>query len=239
MAALLVAGCFKGGGDDGPAGGDGGAADAQQPSIDARWYDGGPDPCDCPDDLPVDLFHPCTPPLEMGCVATLCEPGVTDCGEGYTCEECAAAACCYCAACYPACVHTGPAQGPLPEYLKLQTTYGEAGQEQEIIVQGYPFYIGALFYLARVGDLGDLMDTSYPHTCGHGFTAPAQGPGMVPVWVSQYGGNEPWVLAGFFTYSSGVIPSCVQPGFLCGESDTCCETDDVPMACVGGRCRMQ
>jgi hypothetical protein len=207
---------------------------------DAASGDGGAGECNCPADQPVTMFHSCTPPLEIGCVAEICEPGVTDCGEGYTCEECSAAACCHCAACMPTCVFTGPAQGPLPEYLKLHTTYGSAGQEQEIVVEGFPFYIGALFYLARVGDSDDLVEASYPSTCAHGFTAPAHAAGIEPVWVSQYGGNEPWVLAGFFTYTTGEYPSCVQPGYPCTEPDSCCETDDVPMTCADdGRCRMQ
>ena len=45
------------------------------------------------------------------------------------------------------------------------------------------------------------------------------------------------VLAGFFLYSTGEYPSCVQPGFPCSMTDTCCETSEVPTSCAGGRCR--
>jgi hypothetical protein len=193
--------------------------------------------CDCPADRPVTLFHACSPPLESGCAAEPCEPGVTGCGEGFTCEPCAAAACCTCSACVASCVFTGPAQGPLPEYLKLQTTYGPADEEQTIVVEGFPFYVGALFYLARVGDSGDLMEAGYPGSCARAFTAPARGPSTVPVWISQYGGDEPWVLAGFFSYVTGAVESCVQPGLSCSGNQLCCETAEVPMVCEAGRCR--
>jgi len=241
IAAMVGAlGCaFEGGKEEGDAGdGDGGTPDAR-PAFDAAAPDGGVDPFDCPPDVPVMMFHSCTPPLEMGSLADICTPDVTDCGEGYTCEDCAAAACCYCAACLPACIFTGPAQGPLPEYMKLRTSYGNAGEAQEIIVQGFPFYIGALFYLARIGDSEELPESSYPDSCSLGFSAPARAAGIYPVWVSQYGGNEPWVLAGFFSYMTEGYPSCVQPGFPCGDTQVCCETTDVPMACVAGRCRME
>jgi len=171
--------------------GDGSAADA-----DAVVEPDAADPCSCsPDspvtDHPVKMFHPCTPPLEIGCEDTPCEPGVTDCGEGFTCETCSLSACCVCEQCFPSCVFTGPAMGPLPEYLKLQRTSGPANEEQIVVVEGYPFYVGALFYLGRVGDSGDLMQDYSEEVCRVGFRALARGPGTVPVWVSQDGGNDP------------------------------------------------
>ncbi|MBI5542586.1 MAG: hypothetical protein HY901_01760 [Deltaproteobacteria bacterium] len=213
--------------------GDAQAADAQVPA------DAGFDTCGCPEDRPAYQFGECIPPLKIGCPADECVPGASDCGEGYTCQECGAAACCFCAACRPACVFTGPEQGPLPEYLKLRPTFGAAGVEQKLTVEGFPFYVGALYYLARVGDSGDLHQVDGT-TCSFSVTVPGQDVGMVPVWVSQYGGREPWVLAGFFTFSRGDYPTCVQPGFACGSQGSgqeCCATEEVPMACIAGRCR--
>jgi hypothetical protein len=211
---------------------DAGETDAGDTNVDAG-------PCSCPDDQPVEIFHPCSPPLRVGCIARTCTAGGDECEQGESCLECSAAACCTCSSCVAACMLTGPAMGPLPEYLKLQSSHGPAGQQHEIVVQGYPFYIGALFYLARVGDSGDLMESSYPDTCARAFIAPAHGPGMVPVWVSQYGGAEPWVLSGFYSYTPDTPPACVQPGFPCQAADPCCQTADVPMACTGGRCLME
>jgi len=128
--------------------------------------------------------------------------------------------------------------GPLPEYLKLRQTYGPAFEDQTLTVEGFPFYVGALYYLARVGGSGDLFQEGGT-TCSFEVTVPGQGFGTVPVWVSQYGGGEPWVLAGFFTFSGGVFPTCVQPGFPCGEDQECCESPDVPMGCISGRCRRE
>jgi hypothetical protein len=187
---------------------------------------------------PVYLFHSCTPPLEVGCEAIECTPGVTDCGDGYTCEEWGAAACCWCAAAVPACIHTELAQGPLPPYLKISPSSGPAGQDVTLNVEGFPFYIGALFYLVRVGDGDELMQEG-GSTCSFSVSLPGRPAGVEPVWVSQYGGGEPWVLAGFFEWvGSGYPAGCVQPGFPCGDdTGTCCETGDVPMGCVEGRCR--
>ena len=127
--------------------------------------------------------------------------------------------------------------GPLPEYLKLQRTSGPANEEQIVVVEGYPFYVGALFYLGRVGDSGDLMQDYSEEVCRVGFRALARGPGTVPVWVSQYGGNDPWILAGFFHYVTDEAPHCVQPGYPCDWGPTCCQTAAVPMACRAGRCQ--
>jgi hypothetical protein len=212
--------------------------DASRPDA-AVTPDAAVDQCTCPEDRPVYQFGECVPPLQYGCEATACTPNVTDCGEGFTCLDCAAAACCICEACLPTCIFTGPAQGPLPEYLKIFPTFGPALEEQTISIEGFPFYIGALFYLARVGESGVLMQGG-GGTCSFDVTVPGQPVGMVPVWVSQYGGGDPWVLAGFYTWSTGDYPSCVQPGFLCGApGQECCQTTDVPMACVAGRCRRQ
>jgi hypothetical protein len=225
---------------DGGSGPDAASRDA--PSSDARPpADGASDPCACPTELtyrPSYQFGECVPPLLYGCAAPECTPGVTDCGEGYTCDEWGAAACCYCQQAVPACVFTGPAQGPLPEYLKLSAVSGPAEKQQTITIEGYPFYVGALYYLVRVGDSGDLYQGGGT-TCSFDVTVPPHGIGMEPVWVSQYGGGDPWVLAGFFTFSAGEYPTCGQPGYPCRAGTTCCETADVKMGCVAGRCRRQ
>ena len=90
--------------------------------------------------------------------------------------------------------------------------------------------------------LGDEVVTHLTYhtgTCTIVLDAPARPPGMVPIWVSAYGGGDPWVLAGFFTYSGGVIDDCVQPGFHCAPTDTCCATVEVAMGCQTGRCHRQ
>lgn len=223
---------------DAGAGGDA-ARDGAQPDA-SPGTDGGVDPCACSSDptyRPTYQFGECVPPLQIGCAARECTPGVTDCGEGYSCEQWGAAACCYCAQAVPACVFTGPAQGPLPEYLKLAAVSGPAGEEQTITIEGFPFYVGALYYLARVGDSSKELFQEGGTTCSFDVTVPPHPVGMEPIWVSQYGGDEPWVLAGFFTFSLGDYPTCVQPGHPCLSGTTCCETEDVPMACVAGRCR--
>jgi hypothetical protein len=204
--------------------------------------DAGAPICDCAERVPVGLFHACTPPLEAGCPILVCTPGAGDCGPGDTCEQCAAAACCECAACVPACVHTAASPGDaLPPLLKLGTVWGPGGEEPEIAVEGAPFYVGALGYSIRVGESGDLPQLGGAEPCGLTALAPAEPAGtMLPVWVSQYGFSEPWVLAGFFSWiANDDYPTCVQPGFSCAADAACCETADVPMACRSGQCRRE
>lgn len=198
--------------------------------------DGSPGACGCSATSPVYQFGECVPPLELGCDAVPCTPSADDCGEGRTCDPCGAAACCWCQACVPACVRTGPAQGPLPEYLKISPPYGPAHQAIDLYIEGFPFYVGALFYTARVGPSAALPQSN-GSTCSFMVQVPGQAAGTVPVWASQYGGGGPWVLAGFFSWLDGDYPACIQPGMICGADFPCCATADVPMACVDGRCR--
>lgn len=107
------------------------------------------------------------------------------------------------------------------------------------MIEGFPFYVGALFYLVRVGNSGDIDVSSSTGQCRITVRAPARPPGRVPVWVSSYGGGAPHSLAGFFTYSGGSTDNCVQPGFPCGNGPPCCATGDVPVSCQTGRCRTE
>lgn len=126
--------------------------------------------------------------------------------------------------------------GPIaPGALRLFPTVGTAGASTQVTVSGYPFYIGALSYGVRFGDL-ELWDGGGAGPCSFYVNSPVMGPGMVPVYVSQYGPQAPWIIAGFFTYSGGVIPECIQPGFPCLQSEQCCATAAAPMMCTQGRC---
>lgn len=198
--------------------------------------DGG-DYCTCTDDQ-VFRRHDCIPPLEQGC-GDSCDPMLDDCGEGFTCDPCAASSSCDLKDCRPACVFTGPAMGPLPEYLQISPTFGGANVSNQISITGFPFYIGALWYDVRLGDEIVTQHVTIGGVCEMLLDAPPLPAGLHPVWVSQYGGGEPWVLAGFFLASLGDLWDCVQPGFWCGPEEECCTTDLVPITCQQGRCRGQ
>lgn len=217
--------------------------------------DGGLYWCSCPSgpdtnpDEPAYQYHSCVEPLKIGCKADVCNPAEPKCPEGHSCEECGAAACCFCAACVPACLHTEPTQGPLPEYLKISDPRGIAGQETTISIEGHPFYIGALGYSVRLGDLDLTPYVTGGSVCSIEITVPDSLPtpevGIQPVWVSGYGygtGDQgEWVLAGFFSWveDPNHWEGCVQPGYPCPSDTSCCETTDVPMECREKRCRMK
>lgn len=226
-------------------GGDGSVGEDAVAVDGASDVDGGESWCRCPDgpdpgpDDPVAMYHSCVPPMEHGCVAQVCTPGQQgQCGEGHTCEECGAAACCICAACVPACLYTQPTQGPLPQYLKLSNTRAQPGVTNTVSIQGFPFYVGALGYSVRLGRNGAELGTLGGGQCFLEVELPPREPGVSSVWVSSYGFGEPWVLAGFFFWKEDVDEweECIQPGWSCGGGFPCCETPEVPMMCEAGRC---
>ena len=102
-----------------------------------------------------------------------------------------------------------------------------------------PLYIGALWYGVRVGSgPSHLLQGVMAHgPCDQAFQTDALAEGVYPVWVSQYGGGDPWVLAGFLGVSDQPL-SCTQPGYPCSANDDCCQDADTPVECVGGRCTL-
>ncbi|MCA9664456.1 MAG: hypothetical protein KC503_02675 [Myxococcales bacterium] len=217
-------------------------ADAQRdaPPSDLLATDGPPGPCGC---KPGEVWikSSCAPTLELGC-APRCSGSCTK--SGYTCDQCGAQPDCTqpsASICAPACVpsQTSPST-PLPDPLRISPVSGPAGQQNQIAIEGAPFYIGALFYLIRVNGGSGTMDipASKPCTTVLRFTPPS--PGVYTIEVSQYGGGTPWVLAGFFTATAGASPTGdVQPGFACGPSDTCHSGPGKTCSCQAGRCRCQ
>jgi hypothetical protein len=73
-------------------------------------------------------------------------------------------------------------------------------------------------------------------TCSMDVDAPTRAAGTYPVWVSQYGGGEPLVLAGILTIG-GTEPTCTQPGRACTRDADCCDAPGLDLACVEGHCR--
>lgn len=231
------------GGAAGVTSGSGGYADVSVGSTGSGGVGGGggagagPPSCDCPPGL-VYRRHECVPTKALGC-GEPCKPGVTDCGELHTCDPCGAASSCSDDDCQPTCLFTGPAQGPIEEgVLRISPTGGPADQSVDIRIEGFPFYVGALYYAARVGDVEVYQQAPYSN-CSFTIAAPPFSAGLFPVRVSQYGPMDPAVLAGFFAYGSPEGPDCVQPGFPCGGAGECCSLPEAQASCVAGRCAAQ
>lgn len=187
------------------------------------------------------LKSSCTPTLELGC-APRCSG--TCAKAGYTCEPCGAQPDCTkpsASLCAPACVPSASSPStPLPSPLRIQPVSGLAGQQTLVVIEGARFYIGALFYLVRVNGGAGAMDQPVSKPCATSFPFTPPAPGVYTVEVSQYGGNAPWVLAGFFTATAGAPPTGdVQPGFACGAGDTCHSGPGYTCSCQSGRCRCQ
>jgi len=183
----------------------------------------------------------CVPTVELGCGPT-CDPAdPTSCPTGRTCDQWAAAPCCMCSAAVPACVPTA-STGPIAGPLRIQPTSGTAGQPVTITVEGASFYIGALFYMIRM-DQDEKMDMSGSKPCSVSATFTPPTPGVHVVEVSQYGGGAPWVLAGFYVASGGMVPMpTIQPGYPCKANPApgdpaCLQGGAYACACVSGRCQ--
>lgn len=196
-------------------------------------------PCNCKPGQ-VWLRSACVPTVKLGCGPT-CKVGDPNaCPAGQKCDQWAASTCCNCAAALPACVpvtYTGPISGP----LRISPTGGVAGTQVTITVEGAAFYIGALFYKIRMGSEEKMEQYSAkPCSIGAKFTPPS--PGIYAVEVSQYGGGPPWVLAGFYLASGGVVPKpSIQPGYPCSSnpppgSPTCITGFPYKCLCISGRC---
>jgi hypothetical protein len=130
-------------------------------------------------------------------------------------------------------------QGPINEgVLRIWPTGGPADEESAIRIEGFPFYVGALMYGARVDDV-ELYQEEPSSNCSFTITAPPLAAGLVAVRVSQYGPMDPAVLAGFFAYGSPEGPDCAQPGYPCDGAGDCCSLPEAPTSCVEGRCAAQ
>ncbi|MBI5531664.1 MAG: IPT/TIG domain-containing protein [Deltaproteobacteria bacterium] len=191
--------------------------------------------CNCPAGQ-VWRNHACLSTLDIGC-GQPCTAGVTLCGQYETCVMCAASSTCGTHDCLSTCSPTELHMGPvLPDSLRVVPTSGSAGASTEVTVYGFAWYIGALGYGVRVGS-ETIVEYGGGGDCAFKFKVPAHAPGRVPIFVSQYGSSDSWVLAGFFTYSAGDIDQCIQPGYPCTAAADCCSASDAPVSCTSGRCR--
>jgi hypothetical protein len=158
---------------------------------------------------------------------------------GRRCDECAASGRCGEELCQPACVvdEAAPGLGMGQGDLRISPTRIDPGQQVWVHVMGMPLYVGALWYGVRVGSTSEhsLQGVMSSGLCDQAFETDSLAQGVYPVWVSQYGGGDPWVLAGFLGASSDPL-SCTQPGYSCSAAAECCEDPGAPVDCVGGRC---
>lgn len=196
-------------------------------------------PCGC---KPGEVWrsHSCLPTMLIGC-GPGCDPtNPTSCPTNWTCDQWGALACCHCSAAVPACIpkaSTGPLTGP----LRITPTSGIAGQPVKIVVEGANFYIGALFYMLRMAGQ-EKMDMGMKE-CSVAATFTPSSPGLHAVEVSQYGGQPPWVLAGFYLASGGSQPPpSIQPGYPCKSpaapgDPACAQALPYTCQCLSGRCQ--
>lgn len=197
------------------------------------------DECGCSPEE-VWLLGPCLPTAALGC-GQGCDSDdpARGCPAGMRCESDAAAPCCHCSALVAACVPDLP-QDSLRDGLRISPTVGVAGQEVQLRIEGHDFIVGPFQYSVRIGGEFVTQDTGPRCTLYVRYTPPA--PGIFAVEVSQYGGRGPWVLAGFYGATAGVVPPpAIQPGFACAPEPApgdapCASGGNYACECVEGRC---
>jgi len=178
----------------------------------------------------------CVPTLMLGCGASCTSDD--DCDEGLRCNPCAASTRCDTRDCRPACAVASGMEPPTPEPLRLQTPWIESVPET-IAIEGTHFHVSIHHHRFRLGSRS-LSLGPFPENagCAQRVVVPSSvEDGVHVAWASQVTGEPPWVLAGFL-HVGGDPPTCVQPGLKCdAEGEPCCATEEVPVACVDGRCR--
>ncbi|MBW2732757.1 MAG: hypothetical protein JRH20_10230, partial [Deltaproteobacteria bacterium] len=180
--------------------------------LDGQVLDLVQDPCGCATGEAW-MNGACVPTASMGC-GRVCDPDDPSlgCPPGMRCDPSAAVLCHAASPRIPACA-PDVAPTPLRGGLRIQPVAGPAGEMAKIVVNGHNFFLGALFYTIRIKneemrvvDMGDCKLTA-------SFTPPS--PGVYAVEVSQYAGGGPWILAGFYTASGGMLSPAIQPDFPC------------------------
>lgn len=184
------------------------------------------------------LHGPCVPTFALGCAAVkTCKPGgCPGASEGKeVCDQTAASPTCAASSLLPVCV-PGPGMGFAPGSLRLSATQATTGESIKLTVDGGMFYIGALFWLIRIGDetIGPVNEGA---TCSISTTWTPKASGVVPV-LAYYGeegkGGPGGELAGFVAVD-GPDPGR-QPGQTCSASQPCAQAAPWSCTCVQGRC---
>ena len=211
--------------------------DAGLDAVPIDTTDAGPaaPPCDCQEDQ-VWLVGACVPTRLLGCGETCSVDDPAGCPEDWQCDPAAATPLCTTSSNVPACIPP-QAMGFADGDLRIHPAATTVGKEVTVSVQGGVFYIGALFWMMRVGDevLEPLIDWEENCTISIPWT-PTQA-GTFPVYVAYGSDGTPninWTLAGFITVDT---PSQdTQPGFSCTSETTCAQAPPYTCTCQDGHC---
>lgn len=190
--------------------------------------------CECDGDE-VYRHGPCVPTLDLGCGPACASDD--DCGDALVCDDCAASTACGTRDCRPACAVPDAPHALVPEPLRAEPTRVRPGGR--VTISGTSFYIGALGHSVRLGDdvIVEFGSFGGGSACEAAVAIPEETtPGTHALWVSQYTGAEPWVLAGVLHVGEAAV-DCVQPGFPCDGAADCCTAPGVSLTCTSGRCR--
>lgn len=186
----------------------------------------------------------CVPTRRLDDCTAQCDPDdAAGCGADERCFGWAAVepdpSCFVSAAAYSACVPRRPAAAG---DLRIAPTGGGAGSLAALTVEGGELTIGALMWIARIGDGTPAEVLPAPGgACRYAVELMPPAPGIWPVEVWYGTPDQPppgeVLLAGFFVASAGDIPPpAAQPGERCAAALPCAQAAPYACACTSGRC---
>ncbi len=211
--------------------------DVAPSEVPIRGEDTGPGPlaCDCQDGQ-VWLVGACVPTPLLGCGQPCSMDDPASCAPELLCDPTAATPLCTTSSSTPACV-PGMSMSFEDGALRLYPSEVAVGQEVTLSVSGGSFYIGAAYWMMRIGDkvLEPLTDAEAACTISTPWTPTKAG--VVPVHVAYgFGGvpNVGWALVGFLSVDAP--SSDIQPGFSCSAEASCAQAPPYTCTCQEGYC---
>lgn len=177
------------------------------------------------------------------CTAQCDADDPASCGADRRCDQWAAVepdpSCFVSAAAYAACVPRRPA--PAGD-LRSSPVEGGAGDLATLTIEGGELTIGALMWMARIGDGTPAeLGPAGGGACRYEVQLMPPAPGIWPVEVWYGTPDSPptaeVLLAGFFVAQAGDIPPpTAQPGERCSVALPCAQASPYSCACTSGRC---
>ena len=197
-------------------------------AMDGAASDAGQAPCQCPTGQAL-ADGACVATTALGC-APVCTPG--GCVQAQVCDPLAGTSC---GGGGPAAVCVQSlAMKFQPGALRVQPTAVAVGAKVTVTVEGGPFYIGALWWVIRIGAFESGPAEGAKVNCQLNTPWTAKEAGVFAVEAS-YGSSGPnATLAGFITV--GGAGGGVQPGYSCQTSSDCLSGGGWSCGCASGVC---
>jgi hypothetical protein len=209
--------------------------DVSSGDIAAATPDSAPANCICPPSQAW-LSGACVPNSQLGCGPTCVAGQSKGCSANAICVTAQASASCVAPATMAACVPK-MAMTFADGSLRLSPTLVNKGDKVTVTIRGGMFYIGALYWMVRIGEqvLEPANDAKAACTLTIDWVAAKAGTFAVAVAYGAQGGpNIGWTLVGFVSVAAGQPGA--QPGLACDKANPCAQASPYSCSCNKGSC---